>query len=93
MSIIRPLQNSCLNWQWNSKETGVHIGFINLSGGVGVPYLPDQEGNDIAVIGEGVHKAFDEVLVPAGMGDVKNLYGTGPLYAGTERSSGDKGDP
>ena len=53
------------------KETGVHIGFINLSGGVGVPYLPDQEGNDIAVIGEGVHKAFDEVLVPAGMGDVK----------------------
>ena len=47
------------------------IGFINLSGGVGIPYLPDQEGNDIAVIGEGVHKVYDEVLVPAGMGDVK----------------------
>ena len=52
------------------EKTGVHIGFINLSGGIGVPYLPDQEGNDIAVIGEGVHKVFDEVLVPAGMGDV-----------------------
>ena len=53
------------------ENLGVHIGFINLSGGVGIPYLPDQEGNDIAVIGEGVHKVYDEVLVPAGMGDVK----------------------
>ncbi|MFI3200718.1 MAG: diaminopimelate decarboxylase [Eubacteriales bacterium] len=53
------------------KETlDVHIQFVNLSGGIGVPYLPDQEGNDITVIGEGVRKAFEEVLVPAGMGDV-----------------------
>lgn len=52
------------------KETGCHIAFVNLSGGVGVPYTPDQEPNDIYAIGEGVHKAFDEVLVPAGMGDV-----------------------
>ena len=53
------------------EEVGVHIGFINISGGVGIPYLPDQKGNDIAVIGEGVHKVYDEILVPAGMGDVK----------------------
>ena len=52
------------------KETGAHIKFINLSGGVGVPYRPDQEPNDIAVIGEGVRKAYEETLVPAGMGDV-----------------------
>ncbi len=52
------------------QETGVHIAFINLSGGVGIPYRPDQEPNDIMAIGEGVHKAFDEILVPAGMGDV-----------------------
>ena len=52
------------------KETGCHIAFVNLSGGVGVPYTPDQEPNDIYAIGEGVQKAFDEVLVPAGMGDV-----------------------
>ncbi len=53
------------------EETGVHIGFINLSGGVGVPYTPDKEPNDIMAIGEGVRKAYEEVLVPAGMGDVK----------------------
>lgn len=53
------------------NETGVHIGFINLSGGVGIPYTPDKEPNDIMAIGEGVRKAYEEVLVPAGMGDVK----------------------
>lgn len=52
------------------EEVGVHIAFINLSGGVGVAYHPDQTPNDIRVIGEGVHRAFDEVLVPAGMEDV-----------------------
>lgn len=53
------------------QETGVHIGFINLSGGVGIPYTPDKEPNDILVIGEGVRKAYEEILVPAGMGDVE----------------------
>ena len=52
------------------KETGCHIAFVNLSGGVGVPYTPDQEPNDIHAIGEGVRQVFEEVLVPAGMGDV-----------------------
>ncbi len=52
------------------KETGADIRFINLSGGIGIPYRPDQEPNDIMVIGEGVRKVYEEVLVPAGMGDV-----------------------
>ena len=52
------------------KETGADIKFINLSGGVGIPYRPDQEGTDIYAIGQGVHEAYDEILVPAGMGDV-----------------------
>mgnify|MGYP000869872852 CR=1 FL=1 len=52
------------------KETGADIRFINLSGGVGIPYRPDQEPNDIRVIGEGVRKVYEEVMVPAGMDDV-----------------------
>ena len=52
------------------EETGAHITFINLSGGIGIPYRPDQEPNDIRAIGEGVRKVYEEVLVPAGMGDV-----------------------
>ncbi len=53
------------------NEIGVHIGFINLSGGVGIPYTEDKEPNDIAVIGEKVHEVYDEVLKPAGMDDIK----------------------
>ena len=52
------------------NKTGCHIKFINLSGGVGIPYKPDGTPNDIIAIGEGVHKVYDEVLVPNGMGDV-----------------------
>ena len=52
------------------KETGCEIAFINLSGGVGIPYRPEDTANDIAVIGAGVRKKFEEILVPAGMGNV-----------------------
>jgi len=65
------------------EETGVHIKFINLSGGIGIPYTPDQEPNDIHAIGDGVRRVYEEVLVPAGMGDVAiytelGRYMTGP---------------
>ncbi len=53
------------------ERTGVKLDFINLSGGVGIPYTPDKEPNDILAIGEGVHKVYDEVLTPAGLGEVK----------------------
>lgn len=55
------------------EETGVSIEFINLSGGVGIAYRPGQPQNDIMEIGEGVRRAYEEVLVPAGMGNVR-LY-------------------
>lgn len=66
------------------EETGADIRFINLSGGIGIPYHPDQEPNDIYAIGEGVRKVYEEVLVPAGMGDVAvytelGRYMTGPF--------------
>ncbi|MEG1870206.1 MAG: diaminopimelate decarboxylase [Oscillospiraceae bacterium] len=52
------------------EETGANITFINLSGGVGIPYRPEQEATDIMAVGEGVRKAYEEVLIPAGMGNV-----------------------
>lgn len=52
------------------RETGAHFGFVNLSGGIGVPYHPSQEAADIMAIGAGVENAFNEVLVPAGLGHV-----------------------
>lgn len=52
------------------EQVGVSLSFINLSGGIGIPYRPDQEPNDIRVIGQKVKEVYDEVLVPAGLGDV-----------------------
>lgn len=52
------------------NELDIHIAFINLSGGVGVPYEPDEFECDIMAIGEGVRRVYEEVLTPAGMGDV-----------------------
>lgn len=52
------------------EQVGVSLNFINLSGGIGIPYRPDQEPNDIRVIGQKVKEVYEEVLVPAGLGEV-----------------------
>ena len=52
------------------EKTGVSLSFINLSGGVGIAYRPDQTANDIAVIGQRVQEVYNKVLVPAGLGDI-----------------------
>ena len=53
------------------EKTGAKFFMINLSGGVGIPYRPEQNAADIAQIGEGVRKAYEKVLVPNGMGDIR----------------------
>ena len=52
------------------EEVGVSLSFINLSGGIGIPYRPDQEPNDIRLIGQKVKEVYEEILTPAGLGDV-----------------------
>ena len=53
-----------------SQKVGIEFAFVNLSGGVGIGYRPEDTQNDIMAIGEGVRKQFERVLVPAGMGDI-----------------------
>ena len=53
------------------RETGAEIDFVNLSGGVGVAYRPEDPDNDILAIGEGVRRAYEEILSPAGLGHVR----------------------
>jgi len=52
------------------KVTGIDISFINLSGGVGIPYKPEDKPNDIFYIGDEVRKAYEEIIIPAGLSDV-----------------------
>lgn len=51
-------------------KTGAHISFINLSGGIGVDYRPEEPKGDIAIIGDLVRQKYEEILVPEGMDDV-----------------------
>ncbi len=64
------------------KATGAHISFINLSGGIGIPYRPEEETVDILQVGEDVRKAYEEILVPAGMGDVAIFTELGRFMTG-----------
>lgn len=52
------------------NATGADFRFINLSGGIGVDYRPEQPSCNIQVIGDGVRTRFEQIMVPAGMGDV-----------------------
>ena len=52
------------------KATGAHISFVNLSGGVGVDYRPEQPKCDIAAIGDGVRQQYESILTPEGMDDI-----------------------
>ena len=64
-----------------AAETGLRFGFIDLSGGIGIPYRPEDPAPDIAAVGEGVRKAF-EVLCPEGGVGIKTELGrwmTGPF--------------
>lgn len=52
------------------NATGCHIAFVNLSGGIGVDYRPEQPRCDIAAIGEGVRQRYEQILKPQGMDDI-----------------------
>jgi diaminopimelate decarboxylase len=64
------------------NETGVAVDFINLSGGVGIPYRPEQTPNDIFAIGEGVRRVYQEVFGPAGMTHVRLMTEMGRFVTG-----------
>ncbi|KUG04094.1 diaminopimelate decarboxylase [hydrocarbon metagenome] len=64
------------------QETGAHIAFINFSGGIGIPYRPEQKPADIHEIAGEVRKAYEEILLPAGMDDVAIYTELGRFMAG-----------
>lgn len=64
------------------QETGASISFINFSGGIGIPYLPEQSPADIYAIADDVRKVYEEILVPAGMGEVAIFTELGRFMTG-----------
>ncbi|MDR0316545.1 MAG: diaminopimelate decarboxylase [Treponema sp.] len=49
------------------NKTGVRLEFVNLGGGMGIPYRPEQEAVDYQVLTEGIQIAYNEIIKPAGL--------------------------
>lgn len=64
------------------EDTGADVSFVNLSGGVGVAYKPEQRGNDILEIGDRVRQVYEDVLIPAGMGNLRVCTEMGRFMTG-----------
>ena len=66
-----------------NRETGADFTFVNLSGGIGVAYRPEDTPPDVAVIGDGVRKAYERIILPSPIGELAiktelGRYITGP---------------
>lgn len=64
------------------KEIGIRLEFINLSGGIGIPYQLDQEPVDLDIVGNGVKKAYEDKLQPAGLSPMKIFMECGRMVTG-----------
>ncbi len=50
-----------------SAELGIKVEFVNIGGGIGIPYKPEEEAVDLAFVGEGIRKLYEEKIEKAGL--------------------------
>jgi diaminopimelate decarboxylase len=50
-----------------SEKVGIDFEFVNIGGGIGIPYRPDQQAMDIAYVGEGIRKGYEELVSGKGL--------------------------
>ncbi len=65
-----------------SEKTGVQVELINLGGGIGVPYRPNQDEVPLQQFGEGVRQLYESILVPAGLDPVRIMMENGRAMTG-----------
>jgi diaminopimelate decarboxylase len=64
------------------EKTGITIEFVNLGGGVGIPYQPDQKPVDLAYVGRGIKKLYEEKIVAAGIENLGIVMECGRMVTG-----------
>jgi diaminopimelate decarboxylase len=64
------------------NEIGIQLEFINLSGGIGIPYRPEDEAVDLELVGEGVRKVYQEKIVPNQLHPLKIFSEYGRMVTG-----------
>lgn len=75
----RMLFDLCVRIQ---KEAGVRIEFIDMGGGIGIPYRLDQEAMDLAMVSSRMQKLYDQIIVPSGLDPLQIMFECGRVITG-----------
>ena len=65
------------------NQLGITFEFINLGGGLGIPYHPDELPVDLKMVGDGIRELFCEILVPNGLGNIRLEMESGRAMTGS----------
>lgn len=63
-------------------KLGVRIEFVNLGGGIGIPYRPSQTAVDLAFVGKGIQAAYEKTIVAAGLAPLRIVMECGRMITG-----------
>lgn len=64
------------------KEVGIRIEFVNLGGGIGIPYRPGEQPVDLAWLGETIHELYNSMIVSAGLDPLRIVMENGRMVTG-----------
>lgn len=65
-----------------SQELGISFEFVNLGGGIGIPYKPEQQPVDLARVGQGIKQAYEEKIVANGLHPLRIAMECGRMITG-----------
>jgi diaminopimelate decarboxylase len=64
------------------NKLGIRLEFVNLGGGIGIPYKPDQEPVDLQRVSDGIRSWYEKLVVPAGLDPLKIVMECGRVVTG-----------
>ncbi|HPV43129.1 MAG TPA: diaminopimelate decarboxylase [Spirochaetota bacterium] len=63
-------------------EVGIRFEFVNLGGGFGIPYRPEQNAINLEYVSDKIHERYDQIIVPAGLHPLKIFMESGRMITG-----------
>jgi len=64
------------------EEAGIQLEFINMGGGIGIPYRPDETAVNLGAVSFGLKELYEEIIVPAGLDPLHIVYECGRMVTG-----------
>jgi len=65
-----------------NRELGIRFEFLNLGGGIGIPYRPEQTAVDLAYVGEKIRAVYEKTIVANGLGPIRIAMECGRMVTG-----------